>query len=332
MSHDVSHLSSSAQAFGKAIITGEHVVLYGGRAIAIPLSSLKTTIEISNLQKSQKTELNFELSPLVTNSISIPKDKALALLRTLFQDAFHILNISTPYIDIKIDSNIPVGAGLGSSASLCVAALKSLSKFFEIQLTPSVLAEKANILEAHFHGTPSGLDTSVVSYEKAICFQKGSAPEILSLSPLSEVSDIPLNTSHFWPFVLVDSCERSTTKDMIGIARSHFTGPQNHILINSFNTLYHLAQKSLHHFEPQVLGKVMTDTWGLLRKINVSTPSLDRIADQLIKLGALGAKPTGAGGGGFILALLDYKNLKSQTSEIKKLWRPDQVHLVFLKR
>tara|TARA_B100001094_G_C18109655_1_gene760406 strand:+ start:396 stop:1385 length:990 start_codon:yes stop_codon:yes gene_type:complete len=275
---------SSASACGKAILIGEHAVLYGAKAIAMPLPELRMKMSIvPDLQSSGGISLK-----LAGNEVD-------SQIKAVVGDALKLLNIVTDRVSIEGASSLPIGAGLGSSATLCIAILRLLNNSWGIGATPNELAIMANELEKRFHGNPSGLDASVVAFEKFISFRKGE-----TIKPLQS-----LNESDSWHFAIVDSGLRASTNIMIKKAKPWFTnktfGEQR---INHFDDLAIHAQKYLSNQNHHDLADIITETNKLLFESGIIPAKLDEIITVIKKLGIPAAKITGAGGGGSILCLL----------------------------
>ena len=191
----------TADSCGKAIIVGEHAVIYGAEAVAMPLKNLRMKIKLQTSKQARNLILLGQ-KPLPEHVLGI------------IQDAFKVLAVEPFPVQIEGSSKLLVGSGLGSSAALSTVILKSLAKILEIDLKPQRLAEFARILESRFHGNSSGLDTSVVAYEQVIQFKNGISQPISIKPPKGFKS---------WTFVLIDSQTRSSTFAMVNQAAPFFT-------------------------------------------------------------------------------------------------------------
>jgi len=153
-------------AIGKSILFGEHAVVYGYPAIAIPIRNLETkaviTPDIHAAQESyilQASDIDFtgSFEYLPTPNIFI---KALQL----FKEAYPLARI--PSFKLSISSQIPVASGLGSSASISVATIRAISQYLGLKLPEERVNSLAFELEKVNHGNPSGIDNTVITYEK----------------------------------------------------------------------------------------------------------------------------------------------------------------------
>jgi mevalonate kinase len=257
---------------------GEHGVVYGAKALAVPLLSFQTRMELSHKPILSHPEIPMDL-------LTPTFEKALGFFPALPFKPFWNLQKST----------LPLGAGLGSSASFCVALLRALGQLTETLLPKEKLAYLANELEKDFHGRPSGLDTAVIAFEAPLVFCKETNPEPLMVRPIRDGKP--------WPFLLMDTKQRSSTKDMVERAAPFFAKNRDK-KIETFNTLTRLTQTYLETGDLPGMANAMEEGWRLLKEVGVVTQSMEGVASLARKAGVLGVKPTGAGGGGCLLALL----------------------------
>lgn len=306
--HKISNIPLPAKSYapGKAIIVGEHAVVYGARAVAIPLNQVRMNIELQpDLVKKSDHSITVKIGEKELSSHG----------SGIVSDAMRLLNINPFPLTITGISSLPVGAGLGSSACLSVGVLKVLAKSVNIDLSLEELAKYANILEARFHGNPSGLDTAVVAYEECICFSK---------SELAKIVPLPRN-SRSCHFALVDSNIRASTLPMIRIAAPYFKGKSGDKRIAKFDRLAELTMQALSKKDPYALADTMSDTASLLAKTGIVTKPLKEIINVCYDNGVLAAKTTGAGGGGVIMALLDPEHHEIQLQNLRNIFGKNRV-------
>lgn len=292
-----------ANASGKAIIVGEHAVVYGARAVAMPVPNLKMAV---NLTPSGKEGRNGR--PQIR--MLIGGRPATSHLQGVVEDAFRVLELKPFAVDLEGHSTVMIGAGLGSSASLCIVILKAIAAAAGKALTTVDLAHFGNQLERRFHGNPSGLDTAAVALEQAIAFRKGSNPEVLQVTP-------PVGSSS-WRFALIDSGIRSSTLSMIKVAAPYFQNSEGLERIAAFDALAQRVISGLGTGDQSLVANGMEEAGCHLAAAGVVTEPLRTLIDQTLDVGCLAAKPTGAGGGGCILALLDQKQADSQLAKLKE--------------
>lgn len=282
---------TTASACGKSILCGEHAVVYGTLAVALPIPNMRMQIKVQESTPRPNTnrhslKLDMRLSGRpVSDHVHSVALQALELLS---------VELPTNCLSIEGDSNLWIGAGLGSSASLCVGLLRGFSKHWHIDLSPEDLALKANILEARFHGKPSGLDVSVVALEQLISFRKGHHPTALPTQ----------SKTPGFHFVILDSQVRASTKSMVERAAPYFSGTKGEQRLYKFDQLSHSVISSLADGDFKSLAENLQTAGAWLEEAGVVARANKELQEIALGAGALAAKITGAGGGGAVLALL----------------------------
>jgi mevalonate kinase len=268
------------RACGKLILLGEHFVVHGAPAIALPLPGLGTEVTVVSDPALPAARLDTPVDELA--------DKLLrGALAELGLDEGRGLRV-------KVSSTIPVGYGVGSSAAYAVALLGALSRAVGRPLAPEPLHEKAHSLEHLSHGQPSGIDDTVVTFERPIWFRRGEPP-------------VPLTLAGRPGLVLAGSGRPGSTRDAVAnVATLRAASP------DLFDSLHRRAvevvtrgRTALEAGDTVALGHCLDETHGLLQRLGVSSPELDRLVTVAREAGALGAKLTGSGLGGFVVALAE---------------------------
>src|SRR5699024_957937 len=189
---------------------------------------------------------------------------------------------------ISIASSIPPGKGLGSSASVAMAIVKSLFNYAEKPYTNKDILPLANISESYAHGAPSGIDSLAIASSCPICYQKDKPTE--EIFPQSE-----------FRFVVADTGQMADT-------------------ITAVCTVKRMWKNALEESSKHLLGKVLDEAKKELESLGVSNTSLNRLIHSAKKEGALGAKLTGGGNGGCIIALARNEMHAAQIGEkLKKI-------------
>lgn len=269
--------TSTGWSCGKLIFSGEHSVVYNHPAIAVPVSlGIRVTLTESD-------------GPLVLPNIDNRLTKAWQAV------------LPKEGLTVAVDSNLPIGAGMGSSAALSIATLRALAQWNGIKPSFSWLYEKGFLMEKMFHGTPSGLDHAVCALQKPIYFLK-EGPSIAEIS-------LPPCT-----IVVMNSLEPKKTKAMVTHVRENLS--RNETILNAIGTLTQSIIDTPDCDLPW-LGHRLSENHQLLSNLGVSTPTLDTLVDTAIAHGAYGAKLAGAGGGGIAFALVD--NPEPIQSAIEKM-------------
>lgn len=271
---------------------GEHAVVYGQPAIALPVRDVSTRCVIIArpniasgfvLIKDPAIGLKCAMSDLHPES-SLRKTAALVLSAV---SADHI-----PSCEIQIHSSIPVGGGLGSSASVTVAFARALSTFLGHPLKDEAINDIAFEVEKNHHRTPSGIDNSVITYARPLLFQKGFPMRWLQFS-------------HPMLFLIANSGLKGSTGKAVGLVREHWmtATTEYEAMFSRIGQITNSMQGLLQTGELTSAGNLMNENHQLLRQMGVSLPILDELARAANQAGAYGAKMTGGGLGGNVLVL-----------------------------
>lgn len=285
-------MSAQASAPGKAILAGEHAVVYGKPAIALPLSGIRVNAAYRPTG-SPLTLIAEDLArpPLVIDTGDIESSDPLALMAALTMQYFGLTRING---EIRIQSEIPIASGLGSGAAVSAAIGRAIALLHGTILPDEALNRLVFEVEKQHHGTPSGIDNTVVVYESPVYFEKGGSPDFL------EIAD-PL-----W-VVVADSGIASLTRDAVADVRTmaRLAPAQTARVFEDIGVIVNEARHCIERGNMARLGALMTANHLLLRALDVSSAELDNLVDAAIKAGALGAKLSGGGRGGNIIALVD---------------------------
>ncbi|KAB8031813.1 mevalonate kinase [Fluviispira multicolorata] len=299
----------TAYASGKAILIGEHSVVYGHKAVAIALPDVKLKLTFFAPDHSQNISSwdNAWFTKIRGNSF-IPEQRVTQLLTKAFEKALTLCGVDSSlqyYIPQKflIESDIPLGGGMGGSAAISTCLLKIANQIFNLNnetkagLNFQQQIQFANEIDCLFHfGKASGLDASTVASNGIIEFSKGKLPEYIQ------------NKKEFW-LALVDSKERGETAHMVKkVAEKLNTIPEQ--MQNALIQLGVLAEKSILALtagDLKLLANCLNTAQNYLCEMGVSTEKIDTIIQKFKDTGALAAKLTGAGGGGMVLGLFESK-------------------------
>lgn len=289
----------SAKAPAKLILLGEHAVVYGHPAIAVPIESLwlKATCQ-ANIRQPRGFTVNVPQLNIDGNLSDLPENHPLR--RAIFLTLQYLAIAEIPSVDLHIHANFPFSSGLGSSASLAVAVLRALSAFLGHPLDlPSVNA-LAYQVEISAHGTPSGVDNSVISYNQPIWFVKDQSPEVLTPG------------GDFY-FVIADTgIKKSTAATVSELAIKR---QQELIDINAhYEAIGQIVTRGKAAFlggDLVEFGRLMNENQLHLAAVGVSSAELDHLISTSLFAGAFGAKLTGGGRGGFMLALATSSDTQS---------------------
>ena len=309
---------------GKIILFGEHSVVYGHPAIVTAIN-LRTKCRVTeSLQNKVQLSISSE-SSLNSSLTALKREYTMNKEQNVFfaQDsnseqpvnpayyfiAERVLDLSAskkcPHI--HINSEIPPGIGLGSSAANSVATLASLSAFMGIELSLEELNGLAYEAEKIVHGRPSGVDNTISTYG-GIQFYKEKKFSQLNIPKISSY------------VVIVNSgIQRSTKTYVEKVAKSLEKDTTKYqSILEEIGNLTTIAKSSLMEGNIQKLGNLMTQNHLLLEDLGVSHPILTDLTNLLVQLGSLGSKLTGAGGGGCVIGLFDnYQKANRAIEEMK---------------
>jgi mevalonate kinase len=273
----------SIEVPGKWVLSGEHSVLRGGLAVALPHPHFR---------------LALRFHPQPGGGLLTAPSEAKELAGALVDQVFALAGRSSqarPEGLLEIQSTIPFGAGLGSSAALCVALVRWLSEPLGIELAR--VGEIATRLEDRFHGKSSGMDVAVTSLGRAIRYRIEDGQRCAD--PI-QVSNLPRFTFH-------DMGLRKKTNEAIAkVERFRFEHPARGEEIDQrMMEASRMVVKALEEREPDFerLAEAMRLGQSCYREWDLIPEAAAEIERKLLSEGAAAVKLTGAGGGGFLVAL-----------------------------
>lgn len=283
----------SASVPGKVILFGEHAVVYGRPAIAVPVTQVKAKAIVTANPRGEPGEVRIQAADIELASTLAELDPAHPLAVAI-QGAAAALKVKhIPACTIKITSTIPVAAGLGSGAAVSVAILRALSAFLGHPLPDEKVSALAFEVEKIYHGTPSGIDNTVVTYARPVYFVKGKPIEILKVR-------------RAFTIVIGDTGIASPTATAVGDVRKAWQADKTHYeaFFDSIGAMAQSARLALESGGVELLGPLMDANHGVLRKVGVSCAELDELVTAARRAGAWGAKLCGGGRGGNMIALV----------------------------
>ena len=295
--------TASSRAPAKIILSGEQFVVLGAPAVAMAVN-LYSKIEVRPSQSGRiEVTADIPLHLVDDDSKRSTASENQELLEPLRLAASATLDhLATGDRSVHVDANcqIPIGAGLGSSASTTVATISAVAKSRRARLDREEIFKLAFIPENYLHGQPSGVDQATCIYGGVIQFKKPSKIKAISVKRP--------------PTILVcDSGAHRSTKGLVEsvVKKSQEQTDRFQKHLNEITAISNDVMKALQNEDRNQLGSLMDRNHELLRQIGVSTPALDRLVAEARKAGALGAKLTGAGGGGCIIAVCDDSHARS---------------------
>jgi mevalonate kinase len=277
------NLPARGRAAGKVILLGEHAVVYGRPALA------------AGLPLGLEVELAAGAGPLRFES-DHPELAADARPAALVDEAAAALGVATQGLVVRVRSELPPGVGLGSSAALAVAVLRALAAAAGRQLARDEELALGRRLEAIFHGTPSGIDPAAAALAGCFRFVRGDPP---SITPLRLGTPLPLA-------VVLGARARSTGAAVGGLrTRWEADRARYEALFDEVAATVEAGAAAVERGDLAELGRAFDRNQDLLASLGVSAPEVDASVAAARAAGALGAKLTGGGAGGAVLALAE---------------------------
>jgi mevalonate kinase len=295
---------SSASAPAKLILCGEHAVVYGRPAIALPLAGIRAHVEVADGRPGSGIVVHardLRRRWRVADDPHGPLSQVItSVLEEVTRSPDHPITRS-PDLRITITSAIPIASGMGSGAAVATALVRALAAHLGRQLAPAEISALVYASEQRFHGTPSGIDNTVVAYEQPIAFQRLNVQTF----ERSNVSIEPIIIAAPFTLLIGDSGVRSATRLPVGEVRKRWQAePERYeALFDQIAALVSQARAALAQGDTAALGALLSRNHALLQQLGVSSPELDALVAAAQSAGALGAKLSGAGWGGVILAL-----------------------------
>jgi mevalonate kinase len=293
-----------ASAPGKIILFGEHAVVYGRPALAVPVTQVHADVEVSDASRAgiwidaPDINVHAELNTL-------PSDHPVA---AVIHNFLFLLRVSPfPNLEIKIGSTIPVASGLGSGAAVTVALLRALVSHLNHFMTEEEVNAFAYEIEKLHHGTPSGIDNTVVTYARPVYFVKGQPLEIFKVGE---------------PFTIViaDTGISAPTKESVADVRHLWTNDKSRweTVFDNIGEISLTARRAIEAGKSEMLGELMNENHALLQELTVSSKELDRLVEAARDAGATGAKLSGGGRGGNMIALVKPEMAESVSVSLKE--------------
>lgn len=284
--------------FGKVILFGEHFVVHGvpGIVSAIDLTADAEVKKIGDgitIKDERRGAKGYTEKKGTQQKESIQR-----ILKTMGID------LEKAFLEIWLGGNLPGFSGVGASAASSVAIARAIAEELEMNLSDERINEIAYEAEKAYAGTPSGIDNSAATYGGLIWFRRNlsGGPNTIERLSIRQPVEIVIGNTR----VVAD------TKEMVaGVAERKKENPEKYDpLFNEAERLALEARKALEDFDLRKVGRLMSENHGLLQEIEVSCKELDYLINLAREQGAFGAKLTGGGGGGCMVALTPGKELQ----------------------
>lgn len=293
---------SATAAFGyapaKVILLGEHAVVYGAAALAATLDrGIRAAVSVYDGDDGPVLRgKGFGIDAVARPN---PGGEGPEALRMALARLIELFGERVRQLSLVVEGQMPAGSGLGSSAALSVAVVRGVHRYFEEEVSPEQEEREALALEKVFHGNPSGVDHSVVLRGAPIFFRKGEgdAPNVVEAVPVPRRIQLAIGFAG----------HHAGTSHAVGALRDRMKRHPDayaHIM-RGIGALAEEARDCLANGQLSALGELMNLNQGYLNALGVSTPEIERLCAIARERDAMGAKLTGAGGGGAVIALCD---------------------------
>ncbi len=292
------------KGYGKTILFGEHFVLYGFSAIASALGS-STTANVKIIEgkgwivDDQRPE---------TPSYKIKKfDEAQQSIKNVLE--YLKIDTDSQKLEITFAGDLIAASGVGASAAQCTSLARALNDSFNLNLDDEKINEAAYEGEKAYHGTPSGIDNTASTYGGLIWFVK-------NLSGGKNTMDL-LQSPIRMPLIIANSGITASTAEVVADVRrlKHENPNKFEKIFNEYKEIADKAKIALLEGNIISIGNLMNQNHKLLQEITVSGEINDKLVQIALKNGAIGAKMTGTGRGGLVIALAENKEIQEKIAK-----------------
>lgn len=275
------------EAHAKAILIGEHSVVYGHPAIAIPVTSLRTVARVS----AETGPIRFGIDGSILAIDELPA--RIAPIGEAARVALRSFGLPEADVLIRLRTGIPPAAGLGGSAAVAHAVIEAVRRFAGGELTEAERFELVQAAERVAHGNPSGLDATATRARTPILFHAGATRPLAVGAPM-------------W-LVLGDTGVRGSTSDAVARVRGFVDAHPGRgaELLDLLARMTGEAERLLAAGDVGRLGPCLDRAHDALVELGVGHDAIDELVAAARAGGARGVKITGAGCGGCVLALAD---------------------------
>ena len=281
-----------ASAPGKVILYGEHAVVYGRPALAVPVTDVQAVATVSARRGVPGVTIHaHDIGRTI--DVSTAKDDEPLSLTVRNTLAALGLCLEQLQLALHIRSTIPVASGMGSGAAVATAIVRALSEHLGQPLDVATISSLVYETECIYHGTPSGIDNTVVAYEQPVYYRRGDPITVLDVGRA------------FW-LVVADSGVPSLTRGIVADvrARRERWPAIYERLFDRIGAVVDAARAAIERGEVLSLGPLMAENQELLRQLGVSSAQLERLIGAALGGGAWGAKLSGGGRGGNVVAIV----------------------------
>jgi len=293
---------ATGTACGKVILFGEHAVVYRRPALAVPLTQVQATATIEPAEAGITIDAP-DLQQIVSLDRASPASPLAAIVRLTLA---HLQLPETPRLNITINSTIPIASGLGSGAAVSTAIVRALAQWANVMLDEAAVSALVFEVEKLHHGTPSGIDNTVIAYQQSVYFVRDEPIQLFNVAA---------------PFTVIigNTGVISSTKVAVSDVRQGWEADrgQYEAWFDQIGAIVQQARLAIETGAIDQLGPLMDQNQALLRNINVSGLELERLIAAAKDAGAAGAKLVGGGRGGNMIALVNDDNVAAVSAALK---------------
>jgi len=287
--------------FGKVILFNEHFVVHGIPAIASAIGAKTTALVERNAGSGvELKDERPEIPGYKAEKFEQQKESLDIMLK------FMKIDTQRNHYTITLGGDLIAASGVGASAASCAAIARAFSDELGLNFSDEKVNESAYEGEKGYHGTPSGIDNTAATYGGLIWYRREGSSQLMERMRLQKPVEI----------VMGNTGRVADTKVVVaGVRERKEREPEKYgRLFQEADQLVREARKQLEQFNLEKVGAYMNENHRLLQEIGVSSPELDALVKLARDTGAVGAKLTGTGRGGYMVALTPGRELQDRVA------------------
>ncbi len=275
---------------GKVILFGEHSVVYGYPALAAPVTQVNAMTSITQIPGGTSGKITLEAPDIGIHEDILDLEPSNPLRRLIENLGEFFGKPVLPEMKIHIHSEIPLSAGMGSGAAISVAVIRAYAKMVGIPIARNEISSLAFEIEKIYHGTPSGIDNTVITYAKPVLYQRSQ--------PI-----IPLRVQTPFRIIIADTGIKKETAGVVAQVHSLWLTEKKRFeeVFSRIGEAVYQARHCIETGSLNEIGQLMNRNQHLLEELGVSSPEIERLTAAALDAGADGAKLCGAGQGGNVI-------------------------------